>query len=125
MADSNTRSLDPLRVAAGLLLAAVGAAALCHLGFGFDVHEHAHLFPSCLFKTVTGLDCPGCGMTRSLLALSQLELGAALRMHPGGPLLVLAAGAYALAPRARVVDLGRRAAPVLLVVALGLWLVRM
>ena len=28
-----------------------------------------HIFPTCAFKAATGLDCPGCGMTRGLHAL--------------------------------------------------------
>jgi Protein of unknown function (DUF2752) len=38
----------------------------------------------CWFYTVTGLPCPGCGLTRSLACISHLELYAALRYHPFG-----------------------------------------
>lgn len=36
----------------------------------------------CLFHLVTGLDCPGCGVTRMILAVSRMDLGAAMRANP-------------------------------------------
>jgi hypothetical protein len=39
----------------------------------------------CVFYNVTGLPCPGCGLTRSLASISHLCLGEALRYHPFGP----------------------------------------
>ena len=48
----------------------------------------------CLFERMTGRPCPGCGMTRSVLELSQGGVAASLRMHPLGLVLAaLAAGA--------------------------------
>ncbi len=36
----------------------------------------------CLFRAVTGFDCPGCGMTRACRALLQGDVGGALAFHP-------------------------------------------
>ena len=50
--------------------------------------------PRCFSMTVVGLQCPGCGLGRALLALGRLELRSAIVGYP--PLLPLAAG-YLLA----------------------------
>ena len=36
----------------------------------------------CVFRTVTGIPCPGCGMTRAWLAVLRLDFAAALAYHP-------------------------------------------
>jgi hypothetical protein len=69
--------LAPRTVA--LSIAAMGAAQLgagC-LGYGLP----------CGFHAVTGLPCPGCGLTRSVLALLHGHVGESLRLHPMGPVL--------------------------------------
>ena len=35
----------------------------------------------CMFHELTGLECPGCGITRMILALSRLDLKAAFRAN--------------------------------------------
>jgi len=46
----------------------------------------------CLYKRFTGADCMGCGMTRSMISLFHLELGAAYDFNRGiigvAPLLI-------------------------------------
>ena len=42
----------------------------------------------CAFREHFGIPCPNCGMTRSLLLTLHGNLGAALQLNPGGPLLV-------------------------------------
>jgi len=81
-----------------------GASALGLLVLAARAATRADLLPQCLFKTVTGLPCLGCGTTRSALALAQLDLGPALAVSPLATLgwlgLVvggLVAGALALA----------------------------
>lgn len=65
-------------------------------GLGFDL---------CLFKNLTGLPCPGCGLTRSFACLAHLELTKAFRYHPFGPLFfvgaVLMASLLVMGPRRR------------------------
>lgn len=36
----------------------------------------------CVFKLVTGLSCPGCGMTRAWLSAFRLDFSAAFAYHP-------------------------------------------
>ncbi len=45
----------------------------------------------CVFRRVTGLPCPSCGMTRSYLALFSGDIGRAFFMHPLFPLIPLIA----------------------------------
>jgi len=48
------------------------------------------LFTICLFKLITGIDCPTCGITRSLIYLFHGDITNAVRMNPLGiPVFVL------------------------------------
>lgn len=40
-----------------------------------------HLLP-CSIKSLTGLDCPGCGMQRAFVALLKGDLASSLQYHP-------------------------------------------
>jgi len=47
-----------------------------------------HLFP-CPFKYITGIDCPGCGFQRSLMALFRGDLQRSFALYPPAiPLLL-------------------------------------
>jgi hypothetical protein len=49
----------------------------------------------CRFKALTGLECPTCGLTRSVVSLAHGDARASVRWHPAGPLFVLAAAVLA------------------------------
>lgn len=66
------------------LVAAVGVLAMAHV-MGFS------LFP-CYFATLTGLPCPGCGMTRATVALLKGNFRLALAYHPFSPGFMLMGG---------------------------------
>jgi hypothetical protein len=76
---------------------AVVATATVTLGV-MDPEVRSHLSPGCPFRTVTGLDCPGCGGTRAVYALTQGQIGTALEHNllvvSLLPLLVVAWGAW-------------------------------
>ncbi len=77
---------------APLLLLALAAGA----GFvRLCVHWQVPL-PFCLLRTTTGIPCPGCGCTRSLLAWTHLDPVAALRFNPLFFVATLAVAAWAI-----------------------------
>jgi hypothetical protein len=87
----NPAPLSPGMFAAVLLGAtAVGVAAMVFL---FNPATHA-FYPVCLFHALTGLNCPGCGMTRALYALLHGHVRLALKDNA---LLVLALPALLIA----------------------------
>ncbi len=61
------------------------------LAFVYSFNPSTHgFYPTCLFHQLTGLNCPGCGATRSLYALLHGNLSIALRDNA---LFVLSLGA--------------------------------
>jgi hypothetical protein len=62
---------------AGIVLGAT-AAGVGAVVFFFDPSTHG-FYPVCLFHALTGLNCPGCGMTRALYALVHGNLRPALK----------------------------------------------
>jgi len=50
-------------------------------------------FIVCAFRRLTGIPCPGCGLTRAMAALARGELLLALHFHPFAPLVLAEAGA--------------------------------
>jgi len=74
------REIDRLGALGWALLA--GIAGL--LAAGLLRMETLETVPLCLFRFLTGLPCPGCGMTHSLLHAFQGEWAAAWVHHPLG-----------------------------------------
>jgi hypothetical protein len=76
-----------------------------------------HLLP-CPFKYVTGIDCPGCGFQRSVIALVQGNLHQSLQLYPAAiPLLIFFA--YGLADKYFKLDTRNHVVKKTLFVAIG------
>ncbi|HEY4330784.1 MAG TPA: DUF2752 domain-containing protein [Phycisphaerae bacterium] len=67
--------------AVALSIAGFGAAQLLGSSFGVGL--------PCAFHKMTGMPCPGCGLTRSVLALLHGNMTDSIGYHPFGPLLLL------------------------------------
>ena len=105
------------------------ALASIYIRFSGQAFEAVYFLP-CIFKGVTGMPCPGCGMTRACLAILQGEFSTAWRYHPFSFLLIGLAilivfqpeyaqekwGAISLIKQGIIVS-------ILILLCLGLWLV--
>ena len=62
----------------GLLVAVSGVVAVLYLFSPYD----SGLYPTCPFKALTNLHCPGCGTLRGLHELFHGQLGTAFGLNP-------------------------------------------
>jgi hypothetical protein len=88
------RRLDPLEVDHEALWLLVGGASICLLGVALATPGIQ--LPLCGFKTITGLPCPTCGVTRTVIALSRGDLSRGLFMNPLAAVACLAGLLYLL-----------------------------
>jgi Protein of unknown function (DUF2752) len=51
---------------------------------------------SCIFQSLTGIACPGCGFSRALSALARGEFATAWVLHPLAPFVVVEVSALIL-----------------------------
>jgi len=63
------------------VLAAAALSGLLHLA-GYNLLSALPKAPLCPFKALTGLPCPGCGMTHAFLSLGRLDLAGAFAWNP-------------------------------------------
>lgn len=83
--------------------------------------------PGCPFRSLTGIDCPFCGMTRATVALGEGRWHDALALHPLAPVVLIGVGvllAIVMFGASDVLVRGRR--PLMLLVAIAiLWILRL
>ena len=73
-----------LNVLLSHVLLFIGAALLVRVPNGLAMVPHV-----CLVQSLFGIPCPGCGITRSVLAFLGGDVGGALTLNPVGPVLLV------------------------------------
>ncbi|MGD9161574.1 MAG: DUF2752 domain-containing protein [Desulfobacteraceae bacterium] len=68
------------------ILAAVFTAAYIDPVFSFVTHDPPG-YGICIFKNITGYDCPGCGLTRSFLCIARGDFARSFHYHDFGIVL--------------------------------------
>ena len=123
------QTLNPMLLAKMFLMLLVLAGIYIRLSG--QAFETVHFLP-CVFKSVTSIPCPGCGMMRACLAIFQGEFSTAWRYHPFSFLLFGLAILSAFLPKYtqkiwEAVSLVKQRiiASILILLCLGLWLVHL
>ena len=74
----------------GAMLATPVALLIAHSRF------HVNALGICVFKAISGVDCPACGITHSAMAMVSGHMRDAFRLHPAGPMVVVIVGIMVL-----------------------------
>jgi len=80
-------------------------ALACLAGYSwifFALHHPGNPFTLCFIKTITGIPCPSCGTTRSIMCLAHGDVYGAVKMNPLG---LVSASIMLLVPLGLVYDL--------------------
>ncbi|MDD7342165.1 MAG: DUF2752 domain-containing protein [Bacteroidales bacterium] len=76
-------------------LVVVAAAAVLAVAYAWLDPATFPLFPKCIFKSLTGFSCPGCGLQRALHATLHGHLAEAWHYNAMLPVLAAVLAAYA------------------------------
>jgi hypothetical protein len=93
------RYLLPRKMALALFAGLGALSFLSLLGMLPQLISALPRFSLCPFRLLTHLDCPGCGMTRSFIALAGGDLKAAACFNPFSFFLVFVAALSLIPPR--------------------------
>lgn len=71
-----------LRVLIFFIFGIIALSGICFHLLGIDFRDYLPHFSLCAFRAITGIQCPGCGMTRAFLSLGQLKFKEAIQLNP-------------------------------------------
>ena len=90
LSNSSFRPSNMLRILIFFILSVMILGGISYHFYELDITEWLPEIPLCAFKAITTMDCPGCGMTRAVLNIGQLNFANALEYNPFSlPLLLV------------------------------------
>lgn len=113
------------RVMAALVIVGTFCSGLLFFVLGVDTFDHIPRASLCVFRNLTGLPCPGCGMTRAILSIGQLRLYDAIAFHPFSPFLLAGLAYYAAVGTLPLKKHHALAGYTALTAIMALWIVRL
>ena len=117
--------LRALRFGAALIPLGVAGSGVLYFVLGIDPFTLLPSVSMCIFRGVTDIPCPGCGMTRALLSLGQLDIVRAMELHPFSLPLVLFALIYAFLGRVPLQRFHTSGAYLGIISLMALWVTRL
>jgi hypothetical protein len=78
----------------------------------------------CIFKRLTGLKCPGCGMTHAFICLGRFQLGEAIRHNIFSVFLFYGGVAWLIHPKKVQIKVSNRIMVFLFVMVMIYWVIR-
>lgn len=78
---TTTGAKDILAAAIWLLLGFLALSSLLYQFCNLDITGFLPEQTFCLFRRISGIRCPGCGMTRAMIRLSQFQFRQALALN--------------------------------------------
>ena len=114
-----------LRIVVFLILGVMLISGVCYHVFEIDVKDHLPGYVLCPFRVVTRIPCPGCGMTRAMLYLGQLDFGKAIHLNVFSIPLFVVMLIYIYNPKMIRILKNELMLKVLLVTVVVLWVLRL
>ena len=114
-----------LRIIIVLILGVILISGVLYHVFKVEVEDHLPNHSLCPFRLVTHIPCPGCGMTRAMLCLGQLDFNKAIHLNPFSIPLFVVMLIYAYSPNMIRTLKNELMLKVLLVTVLVLWVLRL
>jgi len=119
------RKLDPIKSAIYVVITGLIVCGLSYHYLGFDALSYLPDRSFCPFKIITGIDCPGCGITRAILSISQLKFAQAIEFNYLSFILLISMILYLFKNKLKIKRLNPKLLIVILTIMISVWLFRL